>query len=158
MTISIIDLWKKCNIKVVNCITIEDADPQTGSSRTRVVCFIQSENAWCDSGDALCLTKDAARQVAVENFYSLLEKHGFDDTKINNLETRSTSPGFSKKIHSTLVSPRSQRHTVSPGALESLRPQSTEPAPSPTQSPTRRRRNSVLKSFKAVFVRKKSPR
>lgn len=150
-------LCERCNIKLIDFATVEVCDPRTHSNSTTVMCYLESENAWCDSGDALCFTKDAAREEAARRFLELLEKHGFDEKKVDNLETRSMSPvctasrtDSDKKVRSTLA------HTDD--SLPS-RAKSTSPRQTRSRSATagsRQRSWSVFGSIKSMFRNKKS--
>jgi len=152
-------LMQQCSgVKLIEYGTVEDRDPETRSSTTRIMCYIETENAWCDSGAAVCLTREAAREEASKRFLKLMKVHGGNDKHIDNLATRSSSP----------VSPASRimRGHKPMSSCSSTRAQSTSPrldyaVDDADRSETRGRRHSVVGSVKSVFgfaKKLKSPR
>jgi len=138
-------LIAKCNVKLIDYHTVDDRDPSTLSRNTRVICYIESEHAWCDSGDAVCFTREAAREEAAKRFLAMLKMAGGDDREINNLATRSTSPAATSARKQTICEVPLRARSASPPVDEAL------------LSPrTRQRRNSVLDSMKSFLARKKS--
>ena len=153
-------LCQRCAIKIIDFATVEIRDPRTNSSNTTIICYLETENAWCDSGTELCLSKDAAREEAARRFLELLEEHDFDDKKIDNLRTRSVSPACTagraqtdKRVRSTLLDP---------DEIPIRRAKSTSPRPKRSMSMSAandaRPRRGLLKSIKSMFGRRKSPR
>ena len=146
-------LMEKCHVKLVDYVTVDNTDLERGVRGKRIICYIETENAWCDSGDSPCLSRDMAREEAARRFLGLLKMHNFDDKKINNLDTRSMSPASTESRSRT---DKGIRSTLSYSPPRAGRSSSVTPPPD-----TRLRRASVFGSIKSVFgVKKisKSPR
>lgn len=152
-------LLMRCNVKLVDFDTVMYTDDATGMYATRVICYIETDNAWCDSGDEVCLSRPMAREVAAKRFMALLKQHGFDDANIDNLASRSTSPASPA---ARLEADRPVRGDITERAGRA-QTRSAEPEP----RGERERRNSIAgaigrllrgSSYKAKKERAKTPR
>jgi len=151
-------LCERCPIKLIDFATLDVRDPHTLANNTTVVCYLETEHAWCDSGDAICFTKDAAREEAARRFLELLQTHNFDDKQLNNLSTRSLSPACTsgrattdKQVRSTLLDP----HEIPVRRVKSTSPRFGRERSATVGSDMERSR-SVIGSIKSIFRGKKA--